>query len=336
MRNFRLIPITHEDVRLETEDFSNLQDLVISNENMYPNIAKWFRDKVLIGLQSGERVGYVGYVQNKPCISAIIKHGVSAKFCHLKIDHSLYLNNIGELIFFLMIFEVFGRSERIHFTLPESLWEEKKEFFKSFGFSLNGKYPRCYRSSQEELLCSADITKVWTMATHKLPKLQALFSYKKDDSFPKLLLSMSPNFAFKVLEGKKTVELRRRFSKRWKRSRIAIYATSPIQAIIGEATVEEVFEGPPEIIWTKYLNQIRCSKKEFDVYASGCSDLFAIQLTDVVSYPQPTKRERLSNFSGKRLVPPRSYLNVSKNNAWRQSITIEKLLHFTCRSSTLK
>lgn len=327
MKNFKLIQITSKDVCIGTDDFSNLRDLVISNEYMYPNIRKWFQDKVFTGLQSGERVGYVGYLQNKPCISAIVKHGVSAKFCHLKIDDVLHKNNIGELVFFLMIFEVYERSERIHFTLPESLWEEKKGFFKSFGFSLIGKYPTCYRSSQEELLCSSDIRTAWTMATHKLPKLQALFPNQKTASFPKLLLSMSPYFAFQVLEGKKTVELRRRFSKKWKRSRIAIYATSPIQAIIGEATVKEVFESSPEIIWSKYLNQIGCSKREFDNYVSGCSNLFAVQLSDVSSYPQPANRERLSSFSEKRLVPPRSYVNVSKNNAWWQPIVVEKFFH---------
>lgn len=133
MKNFQLIQITSEDAYMRTDAFSSLRDLVISNEHMYPTIGTWFDNKVFAGLLTGERVGYVGYFQNKPFVSAILKHGVSAKFCHLKIDDTPQLNNLGELILFLMIFEVWGKSERIHFTLPESLWKKRKDFSNHLG-----------------------------------------------------------------------------------------------------------------------------------------------------------------------------------------------------------
>ena len=62
---------------------------------MYPSIDKWFNNKVLPGLKTSERVGYIGYLNELPVISSVLKKGKQAKFCHLKIDKSLQDDNLG-------------------------------------------------------------------------------------------------------------------------------------------------------------------------------------------------------------------------------------------------
>src|SRR6266851_9958504 len=62
------------------------------------------------------------------------------------------------------------------------------------------------------------------------------------DLFPKdLLISIKPEYASAILEGRKTVELRRKFPEDVAfGSRLYIYSSSPIQAVVGIASVTRV------------------------------------------------------------------------------------------------
>lgn len=325
-RDFHIVPVTADDARRETDVLEDLRDLVMATEEMYPCIEKWFREKVVPGLRTGARAGYIGYSQGKPFGSAIVKHGSSAKFCHLRIDESLRENHFGELFFLLLTLEVMQRSEKIHFTLPESLWSDKRGFFESFGFSLDGRCSKWYRASQDELVCSSDIGNVWGRVAKKLPKLQECLSAKGGDAIPDLLFSVSPRYAFQILDGRKTVELRRRFSKKWVGSRMAIYATSPVQAIIGEATIEEADGGAPEDIWARYSDKIGCDWKEFSDYSSGRNRLFAIKLSDINAYKKPIEVKHLNRLMGKKLRPPQSYSTVKETSDWHKAMSVTGLL----------
>ena len=66
-----------------------------------------------------------------------------------------------------------------------------------------------------------------------------------------VLLSIHTEYALKIIDGKKTVELRRRFPlfKKEDKKKILIYACSPISKIIGECYLKEVKKQPLEELW---------------------------------------------------------------------------------------
>jgi hypothetical protein len=55
--------------------------------------------------------------------------------------------------------------------LPESLWDEKRQFFNSFGFMKAVTARQQYRPGETELSCSAPLTTMWTRALRMMPDL---------------------------------------------------------------------------------------------------------------------------------------------------------------------
>ncbi len=130
----KVVRLGPKDARGDSAHLHALRDLIYANEDMYPGIDKWFESKVIPGLSSSERVAFVGYLEEKPAISAVVKRKDRTKFCHLRIETDLQGNHLGELFFILMALEVRNCASEIHFTLPEGLWSQKRDFFESFGF----------------------------------------------------------------------------------------------------------------------------------------------------------------------------------------------------------
>src|SRR3990170_1529253 len=106
-----------------------------------------------------------------------------------------------------MTFELRQVAERIHFTLPESVWAAKQPFFQSFGFSDPVQSARQYRLFDNELTCSAPFGDVWRHTLDKLPKLSELFSIGSYSMNNRLLMSVKPQFAERIVSGQKRIEL---------------------------------------------------------------------------------------------------------------------------------
>ncbi|MDE0040937.1 MAG: ASCH domain-containing protein, partial [Candidatus Poribacteria bacterium] len=70
------------------------------------------------------------------------------------------------------------------------------------------------------------------------------------------LISIRPNFAEAILAGKKTVEIRRRIPALQVGTRLWIYATRPLGAIIGTAIVAKIIEGTPTELWKTCMDQM--------------------------------------------------------------------------------
>src|SRR5208282_5459777 len=115
---FRVVRLEEGDVRSQTDHFNDLRRLILAHEPMYPDIAKWFKQKVTPGVRSTERVAFVGYLDEKPTVSAIVKRGENAKFCHLHIAETLREAHLGDVFFSLMAYEVRDLAQKVYFTLP--------------------------------------------------------------------------------------------------------------------------------------------------------------------------------------------------------------------------
>lgn len=301
---------------------------------MYPEIERWYSSKVLPGIRQGERVAFIGYLNEKPAVSAVVKKGSNAKFCHLRLHEGIKESNLGEVFFSLMALEIHDLAKGIHFTLPESLWKQKGAFFQSFGFESAELAEAQYRLFDRELACAASFPTVWSSVLHKIPKLADLYAFGGFSSDNQLLMSVKPEFAEQIMTRKKTVELRRKFSTRWLNHRINIYATAPVMSLMGEARIAGVVANKPEVIWERFHDQIGCTREEFNAYAAGTEELYAIELDDVRPYRDRLSLVQISRWVNESLAPPQSYFTLEKNKPWAKAVSLAAYLH-GCFKSTM-
>jgi predicted transcriptional regulator len=320
--NFEIVRLSSGDVRAKTDHLRSFENLILANENLYPEIAKWYREKVLSGVRYHERVAFVGYLDEIPVISAVVKKGAEAKFCHLRINDDLQNAHLGELFFAIMTLEIRDLAKTIHFTLPQTLWHAKAKFFQSFGFESAKLAETQYRLFDRELLCNSTFANVWQRTLDKFPKLYRLYKTGSFFSDDELLLSVRPQNADNILKKRKTVEIRRKFSKRWLGQKINLYASSPMMSLIGEARIACIVEKDAESIWARYHEHVACSRMEFDSYAQNADSLYAIELDDIRSYSRPISLDQMSQLTHEQLRPPQSYCTLERNRPWAKAISV--------------
>lgn len=325
-RDFKIVRLREKDARGLSDHLRDFSNLILQNEPMYPRIGKWLSDKVIPGIKSSQRAAYVGYVDGLPGVSAVVKSGESSKFCHLKIREDLQDKHLGEAFFCLMGLYAKASAKEIHFTLPESVWEGEKEFFRSFGFDKAQRAGQQYRLFEDELRCSASFGKVWRAIVEKLPKVSRAFSLNGRSFDTRMLLSIKPEHAIKVLLGKKKVEIRRKFSNKWSGQRVSIYASRPQSSVVGDALIRQVVFDNPECIWDRFGRWIGCTKRQFDSYAGSVTELYAIVLEDVVPYERSISLAEASQAVDTSLRPPQSYCALENSKGWAEAVSMGAIL----------
>jgi len=63
------------------------------------------------------------------------------------------------------------------------------------------------------------------------------------------LLSIKPKYAFKIFDGTKKFEFRKVIFKIPNVKTVIVYASSPIQQVIGECEIDDIFSFNPQAIW---------------------------------------------------------------------------------------
>jgi predicted transcriptional regulator len=126
-----------------------------------------------------------------------------------------------------------------------------------------------------------------------------------------ILVSVQPRFASKILEGAKTVELRRRFPESNAVGALAlIYSSNPVRAVVGYARIREVLRLPVARIWREHGPATCVSKREFDEYFRSLKFGYAIFLDRIrLLNPQIAAKDLQQDFG---IVPPQSYRYLSK------------------------
>lgn len=131
-----------------------------------------------------------------------------------------------------------------------------------------------------------------------------------DEVVPKVkrdvIISIRPKYTEKILEGMKTVELRRRFPVKNVEGAMAyIYSTSPVKAIVGYALIFKVVKLSVGEIWDRYKKIAFINKYDFDVYFDGVDAGYVIELVNVKPLPRIITLEELRHkFDFK---PPQSF-----------------------------
>ena len=84
------------------------------------------------------------------------------------------------------------------------------------------------------------------------------------------MISIKPTFASSILSGAKTIELRRRFIDLPLGSKLWIYSTLPVGAVVGVATLNSIDRDTPQNLWKKYANETQIEASGFDEYCKRC------------------------------------------------------------------
>lgn len=103
----------------------------------------------------------------------------------------------------------------------------------------------------------------------------------------KVLLSIKPEFAFKIFDGTKKFEFRKSIFKRKDIEKIVVYASSPVQRVIGEFEIENILHENLDELWQITQNEAGISKQFYDLYFSNKDKAFAIQVGEVHKYSKP-------------------------------------------------
>lgn len=101
-----------------------------------------------------------------------------------------------------------------------------------------------------------------------------------------MLLSIKPEYAKAILEGKKQFEFRKTKCKK-DTTRIIFYASSPQKEVVGEAEIDAILEDTPVRIWEQAKDAAGVSKKFFGRYYAGRDKAIAYRLKNVKVYEHP-------------------------------------------------
>ncbi|NMO93996.1 ASCH domain-containing protein [Actinomycetospora sp. TBRC 11914] len=128
-----------------------------------------------------------------------------------------------------------------------------------------------------------------------------------------LLLSLRPRYASSILNGEKTVELRRQPPLADAGSVVLLYASSPTMRVVGAATLELTTVGNPNQLWHLFSARAGLTRDEYDSYFAGSTKGGALALRNVVRFRSPPPLASLRERIG--INPPQSYRYVSRSQA---------------------
>ena len=103
----------------------------------------------------------------------------------------------------------------------------------------------------------------------------------------KVLLSIKPEYANRILEGTKRYEFRKRVPLDARVKTVVIYATMPVGKVVGEFSIESVHAEAPSRLWSRTKGASGITRKFFSEYFHGREIAYAIEVKEVMKYPKP-------------------------------------------------
>lgn len=119
----------------------------------------------------------------------------------------------------------------------------------------------------------------------------------------KVVLSIKPEYAFKIFDGSKKFEFRKSIFKNQNVKSIIVYASSPVQKVIGEFEIGKIFNHDLDTLWSLTKEHSGISKDFFYEYFSNKQEGFAIQVKNKKKYNEPKCLKKDYN-----LHPPQSFV----------------------------
>lgn len=128
------------------------------------------------------------------------------------------------------------------------------------------------------------------------------------------LISIRPRYAHAILDGRKTVEFRKRRLAE-DVTHVVIYSTRPDRAVIGFFRVGGQETLPPNALWDEFQDEGEITQDDFFDYYRGYSHGTVIKVERVTRLPQELSLSRDLGIK----APPQSFRYLSQD-------TFEKVL----------
>jgi predicted transcriptional regulator len=122
----------------------------------------------------------------------------------------------------------------------------------------------------------------------------------------RVLLSIKPQFAERIFDGSKKFEFRKTIFKNKSIKTVVVYASSPVQKVIGEFEIEDIINDKLESLWRITKHHAGIEKDYFYEYFANKEEGFAIKIKNVIRYPKPLSLKE--NFN---VFPPQSFLYLN-------------------------
>lgn len=122
----------------------------------------------------------------------------------------------------------------------------------------------------------------------------------------KVLLSIKPEFAEKIFDGTKKFEFRRSIFKNQDIKKIVVYASSPVQKVIGEFEIEKIINVDLAELWDMTKDYSGISQDYFWGYFKEKEKGFAIGIKNTKRYKVPKCLKKDYKVS-----PPQSFIYIS-------------------------
>lgn len=119
----------------------------------------------------------------------------------------------------------------------------------------------------------------------------------------KVLLSIKPVYANKILNWEKLFELRKSIPKE-KFDTVIIYSSSPEKKIIWEFKVADIIHEYIDELWSIVKNKACVDKKFFDEYFKWKNKWYAIKVKDPIKYEKFLPITKYTKF------PPQSFMYI--------------------------
>ena len=122
-----------------------------------------------------------------------------------------------------------------------------------------------------------------------------------------VVLSIKPQYSEKIILGRKTVELRRRFPLNIPKGTMAyVYSTTPVRAIVGYAEIKGVLKKSVAQIWHDHSDTAFIKKEDFDAYFEGVEYGFVLCFENACALENVIKLDELREKY--HFQPPQSFL----------------------------
>lgn len=102
----------------------------------------------------------------------------------------------------------------------------------------------------------------------------------------KVLLSIKPEFAEKIFDGTKKYEFRKSIFKDTKVRKVIVYASAPVQKVIGEFVIADILNDDVEAIWSQTSRYSGITRDFYFSYFANKNRAYAIKIGKTKRYRQ--------------------------------------------------
>jgi len=129
----------------------------------------------------------------------------------------------------------------------------------------------------------------------------------KEQDNMKVVLSIKPEFAFKIFDGSKKFEFRKSIFKNEEVKTVVVYASSPVQQVIGEFEIEDILNYDLQTLWEMTQEYSGITEDFYYKYFADKDQGFAIKIKKTRKYKKPKCLK--TDFN---LFPPQSFAYLTE------------------------